>query len=64
MSPDELAVLKKHIDDLLANGYARPSTSRAALPLLIIKKLGGGLRVYVDYRAINEITIKNRYPIP
>lgn len=64
ISPDELAVLKKHIDDLLANGYARLSTSRTALPLLIIKKPGGSLRVYIDYRAINEITIKNRYPIP
>lgn len=64
MSPDELSVSKKHIDDLRKKGHARPSTSRAASPLLIVKKPGSSLRVCVDYRAINEITVKNRYPIP
>lgn len=64
ISPDELSVSKKHIDNLRKKGYVRLSTSRTALLLLIVKKLGSSLRVCVDYRAINEITIKNRYPIP
>jgi len=49
---------------MLKKGFIRPSTSPLTLPYILVKKLGGGLRFYVDYRALNAIIIKNRYPIP
>ena len=64
MSQDELKVLKKFLDENLAKGFIRPSTSPAASPVLFARKPGGGLRLCVDYRALNAITVKNRYPLP
>lgn len=64
MSIDELQVLRKFIDENLARGFIRPSKSPAASPVLFAKKPGGGLRFCVDYRALNALTIKNRYPLP
>lgn len=64
MTQDELVAVKKYIDEMLEKGFIRPSTSAAASPVLIVKKPGGGLRFCVDYRAINALTIRNRYPIP
>jgi hypothetical protein len=64
MSVDQLRVLKKYLTDELRKGYIRTSTSPAASPVLFAKKPGGGLRFCVDYRGLNEITIKNKYPIP
>ena len=64
MSRDELAASKKYVDDELAKQAIRPSNSPVASPVIVVKKPGGGLRFCVDYRAINAITIKNRYPIP
>jgi Reverse transcriptase (RNA-dependent DNA polymerase)/RNase H-like domain found in reverse transcriptase len=64
MSLDELKCLRKYLDEHLSKGFIRASSSPAAAPVLFAKKPGGGLRFCVDYRALNEITIKNRYPIP
>lgn len=64
MTRDELAAAKKYIDENLAKGFIRTSTSPCASPVILAKKPGGGLRFCVDYRALNAITIKNRYPIP
>ena len=64
MSREELMVLKKYIRENLEKGFIRPSTSPASSPVLFVKKPGGGLRFCVDYRALNDLTIKNRYPIP
>ena len=64
MSQEELKVLRKYLDENLAKGFIRASSSPAAAPVIFVKKPGGGLRFCVDYRALNEITIKNRYPIP
>lgn len=64
MSKEELEVLKKYITENLEKGFIRPSTSPASSPVLFVKKPGGGLRFCVDYRALNDVTIKNRYPIP
>lgn len=64
MSRDELLVLRKWLDTNLEKGFIRASTSPAAAPCLFAKKPGGGLRFCVDYRALNAITIKNRYPLP
>lgn len=64
MSEDELLVLRKFLQENLDKGFIRASTSPAASPVLFAKKPGGGLRFCVDYRALNSITIKNRYPLP
>ena len=64
MSPLELQELKKQIEELLAQGHIRPSTSPYGSPVLFVKKKEGTLRMCVDYRALNKITIKNKYPLP
>jgi hypothetical protein len=64
MSEDELLVLRKFLQENLDKGFIRTSTSPAASPVLFAKKPGGGLRFCVDYRALNAITVKNRYPLP
>ena len=64
MNPDQLAAVKKYIDEELEKGTIEASKSSCASPVLIVRKPGGGLRVCVDYRALNAITVKDRYPIP
>ncbi|KAI0992953.1 hypothetical protein K3495_g15230 [Podosphaera aphanis] len=64
ISREELMVLKKYIKENLEKGFIRPSSSPASSPVLFVKKPGGGLRFCVDYRALNDVTVKNRYPIP
>lgn len=64
LSQEELKAAKKYIDEHLAKGFIRPSTSHVTSPIILVKKPGGGLRLCVDYRAVNAVTIKNRYPIP
>jgi Reverse transcriptase (RNA-dependent DNA polymerase)/RNase H-like domain found in reverse transcriptase len=56
--------LDKIIEELLINGVIRPSTNPFASPTLLVKKKDGSWRVCVDYRKLNEMTIKNKYPIP
>ena len=64
MTREELIALREWLKDNLAKGFIRPSSSPAASPVLFVKKPGGKLRLCMDYRALNSITIKNRYPIP
>ena len=64
MSRDELLVLRKSLTELLNKKFIRLSKSPAGAPVLFAKKPGGGLRFCVDYRALNAITRKDRYPIP
>ena len=64
MSPVELEAMRKELDKLLANGSIEPSVSPYGAPVLFIKKKDGDLRMCIDYRALNNITIKNRFPIP
>ncbi|TIC91053.1 Transposon Tf2-6 polyprotein [Colletotrichum higginsianum] len=56
--------LDKYIDENLRKGYIRPSTSPAGYPILFVPKKNGKLRLCVDYRQLNDITIKNSYPLP
>jgi hypothetical protein len=60
----ELVELKKKIDELLEKGYIRPSTSPWVAPELFVEKKDGTKRMCIDYRALNEVTIKNKYPLP
>lgn len=64
MSRGELLVLRKELTSLLEKGFIRVSSSPAAAPVLFAKKPGGGLRLCIDYRALNAITKKDRYPLP
>ena len=63
LSEAELAALKAYIETNLANGFIQRLSSPAAAPILFVKKKDGSLRLSVDYRALNSITIKNRYPL-
>jgi transposase InsO family protein len=64
MSRDELLVLRKTLTELLDKQFIRVSNSPAAAPVLFVRKPGGGLRFCVDYRGLNKITRKDRYPLP
>jgi hypothetical protein len=64
MSRDELLVLRKTLTDLLDKGFIRVSNSPAMALVLFIRKPGGGLRFCVDYRGLNKLTRKDRYPLP
>jgi len=63
MPPNELAELKIQLQDLLDKGFIRPSASPWGCPALFVKK-DNSLRLYVDYRPLNTVTIKNKYPLP
>jgi len=56
---DELLVIKKYIDKYLNKGFIRPSILLAAAPILLVKKLKGGIQFYINYKKLNAITIKN-----
>ena len=64
LSPTELDELRKQLEDLTQHGFIQPSRSPFGAPVLFVKKKGGELRMCVDYRALNKITIKNKYPLP
>jgi hypothetical protein len=64
LSEKELVALREYIETNLAKGYIRPSKSPARYPILFVPKKDGKLRMCVDYRRLNEITVKNRYTLP
>lgn len=59
-----METLKDYIKENLRKGFIRKSNSPAGTPVLFVKKHDGSLRLCVDYRKINAITIRNNYPIP
>jgi hypothetical protein len=59
MSKDKLLVIKKYINKHLNKGFIHPSISLVAAPILLIKKPGGGIQFYINYKGLNTITIKN-----
>jgi hypothetical protein len=64
VSGPELVELKKQIDEMSEKGYIRPSTSPWAAPVLFVEKKDGTRRMCIDYQALNEVTIENKYPLP
>ncbi|KAK9902948.1 hypothetical protein M0R45_001398 [Rubus argutus] len=64
MAPKELKELQTQIKELLSLGFIRPSASSWGAPVLFVKKKDGSLRLCIDYRQLNKVTIKNKYPLP
>ena len=64
MNPQELEELKKQLDDMLRKGLIRPSASPWGSPVIFVDKRDGTTRLCVDYRKLNDVTIKNKYPLP
>ena len=64
LSALENAEIKKQVQELLEKGFIRPNTSPCGSPIVLVRKKDGSWRMCIDYRALNKITIKNRYPLP
>jgi hypothetical protein len=64
MTTPELAELKEHIRELLEKGFIHPSSSPWGVPVIFVPKKDGTQSLCVDYRALNEVTVKNKYPLP
>jgi len=64
MSHTELGTLREYLDTAMANGWIRRSESPAGAPVLFVPKKDGTLRLCVDYRGLNDVTVKNRCPLP
>ncbi|KAL0535898.1 hypothetical protein IC582_024827 [Cucumis melo] len=64
MAPAELKELKVQLQELLDKGFIRPSVSPWGAPVLFVKKKDGSMRLCIDYRELNKVTVKNRYPLP
>ena len=64
MPSSELVDLQKHLDEMLQKGYIRPGSSPCGSPAIFVDKKDGSLQMCVDYRLLNDVTIKNKYPLP
>ena len=64
MKPVELKELKEQLKDLLNKGFIRPSASHKGAPILFLRKKDGFLRIRIDYRQFNKVTIKKKYLLP
>ena len=63
-APTQKTEIEKQLADMLRSGTIRPSTSPYASPILLVKKKDGSWRFCVDYRCLNNITVKNKHPMP
>ncbi|PKI56470.1 hypothetical protein CRG98_023108 [Punica granatum] len=64
MAPSELKELKVQLQELLEKGFIKPSVSPWGAPVLFVKKKDGSLRLCIDYRQLNRVTVRNKYPLP
>ena len=63
MAPTELAELRKQLQELLEKRFIQPSVSPWGAPVLFVKKKDGSMRLCIDYRELNRVTVKNKYPL-
>ncbi|GKE98180.1 hypothetical protein Tco_0021531, partial [Tanacetum coccineum] len=64
LAPSEMKELAKKLQELMDKGFIRPSSSPWGAPVLFVKKKDGSFRMCIDYRELNKLTVKNRYPLP
>nr|GFB48253.1 putative reverse transcriptase domain-containing protein [Tanacetum cinerariifolium] len=64
LAPSELKELSDQLKELSEKGFIRPSSSPWGAPVLFVKKKDGSFRMCIDYRELNKLTVKNRYPLP
>ncbi|GJS43029.1 putative reverse transcriptase domain-containing protein [Tanacetum coccineum] len=64
LAPSEMKELSVQLQELLEKGFIRPSSSPWGAPVLFVKKKDGSFRMCIDYRELNKLTVKNRYPLP
>ncbi|KAK4701806.1 putative transposase, partial [Phenoliferia sp. Uapishka_3] len=64
LSESELESIRKYLEENLKRGFIRPSSSPVAAPILFVRKKDGSLRLCVDFRNLNSVTVKNKYPLP
>ena len=64
MASVELKELKTQLQELLDKGFIHPSFSAWGVPILFVKKKDGTLRLCIDYRELNKVTVENKYPLP
>ncbi|GKE28383.1 hypothetical protein Tco_1443767, partial [Tanacetum coccineum] len=64
LAPSELKEFSDQLKELLEKGFIRPSSSPWGAPMLFVKKKDGSFRMCIDYRELNKLTVKNRYPLP
>ncbi|GJR19004.1 putative reverse transcriptase domain-containing protein [Tanacetum coccineum] len=64
LAPSEMEELSEQLKELQDKGFIRPSSSPWGASVLFLKKEDGSFRMFIDYRELNELTIKNRYPLP
>ena len=64
MALAELKELKVQMEEMVNQGFVRPSTSPWGTPILFVKKKDGSMRLCIDYRELNKLTIRNQYPLP
>nr|GFC57663.1 putative reverse transcriptase domain-containing protein [Tanacetum cinerariifolium] len=64
LEPSEMKELAEQLQELFDKGFIRPSSSPWGAPVLFVKKKDGSFRMCIDYRELNKLTVKNRYPLP
>ncbi|GJS53225.1 putative reverse transcriptase domain-containing protein [Tanacetum coccineum] len=64
LAPSEMKELSEQLQELSDKGFIRPSSSPWGAPILFVKKKDGSFRMCIDYRELNKLTVKNRYPLP
>ncbi|KAI3673781.1 hypothetical protein L6452_39911 [Arctium lappa] len=64
LAPSEMKEMMSQLQDLLEKGFVRPSSSPWGAPVLFVKKKDGTMRMCIDYRELNKVTVKNKYPLP
>ncbi|GJX63724.1 putative reverse transcriptase domain-containing protein [Tanacetum coccineum] len=64
LAPSEMKELSEQLKELSYKGFIRPSSSPWGAPVLFVKKKDGSFRMCIDYRELNKLTVKNRYPLP
>ncbi|GJR50161.1 putative reverse transcriptase domain-containing protein [Tanacetum coccineum] len=64
LAPSEMKELAEQLQELSDKGFIRPSSSPWGAPVLFVKKKDGSFRMCIDYRELNKLTVKNRYPLP